>query len=164
MSDNSVVPEPRPLTEDEFRGSWLLTLARLCRTHGDGKVALWLGVSERHLRNVKAGIALPTADKLWNLLAYDQSAHDELDGEYGLRNVGKDAVCASDPLTLSLITLARDVAAAEAPDSPGAHIVTDCELRGMDESLLRKVHRVTGTWLERLEEMRRPRAIRGEAA
>lgn len=163
MPDNSVFPQSQPLTEQQFRDTWLLALARLCRTHGDSKVALWLGVTERHLRNLKAGTALPTADKLWNLLAFDQSAHDELDGEYGLRNVGKDDVCASDPLTLSLITLARDVAEAEAPDSPGGHSVTDTELREMDESLLRKVHRVTGTWLERLEEMRRPRVVGGRA-
>lgn len=161
MRDNSVLPQRQPLTEQQFRDTWLLALARLCRTHGDSKVALWLGVSERHLRNIKAGTALPTADKLWNLLAYDPSAHDELDGEYGLRNVGKDDVCATDPLTLSLITLARDVAEAEAPDSPGGHSVTDTELRAMDESLVRKVHRVTGTWLERLEEMRRPRVVGG---
>lgn len=155
---SNVVPKFSPLTEMDFKEAWLGTLSRLCQAHGEDRVALWLGVGLQHLRkNIRSGNSLPTADKLWNLLAYDQSAHDELDGRYGLKNVGCDDVCSSDPLTLSLITLARDVAEAEAPDSPGGHTVTDTELRGMDEGLLRKVHRVTGTWLERLEEMRRPR-------
>lgn len=159
MSDAPVVPNFQPRTEDDFRDTWLLTLARLCREHGDSRVALWLGVSERHLRNIKAGDSIPAPFRLWNLLAHDQSAHDELDGDFGLKNVDRDAVCASDPLTLSLITLARDVAEAEAPDSPGAQRVVDEELRKMDESLIRKVNRVTSTWLDRLAEMRKPRVV-----
>lgn len=160
MPDSNVLPNVAAQTEDDFRNVWLEALSRLCRTHGEAQVALWLGVGIVHLRkNIRSGTSLPTADKIWNLLAYDQSAHDELDGAYGLKNVGKDEVCSSDPLTLSLITLARDVAEAEAPDSPGAHLVTDGELRTMDESLIRKVHRVTGTWLERLEAIRRPRVV-----
>lgn len=160
MPDSNVLPNVAAQTEDDFRNVWLEALSRLCRTHGEAQVALWLGVGIVHLRkNIRSGTSLPTADKIWNLLAHDQSAHDELDGAYGLKNVGKDEVCSSDPLTLSLITLARDVAEAEAPDSPGAHLVTDGELRVMDESLIRKVHRVTGTWLERLEAIRRPRVV-----
>lgn len=159
---NTVVPKVQPKTEQSFKDAWLMALGRLCKEHGEDQVALWLGVGKNYLQQkIRSGISLPTADKIWNLLAYDQSAHDELDGEYGLKNVGADDVCASDPLTLSLITLARDVAEAEAPDSPGGHTVTDHELLGMDEGLLRKVHRVTGTWLERLEEMRRPRVVGG---
>src|SRR5688572_10774042 len=96
---NNVVPDAKPITEEHFRLVWLQSLSRLCRIHGDGQVALWLGVSVRHLRNLKAGDSLPTADKLWNLLAYDASAHDEMDGEYGLRNVDKEAACSTDPLT-----------------------------------------------------------------
>ena len=45
MPDITVVPNRTPLTEDDFRANWVVTLARLCRDHGDAKVALWLGVS-----------------------------------------------------------------------------------------------------------------------
>lgn len=154
-----VLPKPTPLTEEQFRNSWLQALSRLCRTHGDGKVALWLGVTERHLRTVKKGDSLPSADKLWNLLAYDQSAHDEMDSEYGLKNVGSDAVCTSDPLTLDMIALAHETAEDERFDSPGGVAVTDHELLEKDEARLRRVHRTLGSWLHRLEELRRPRAI-----
>lgn len=151
---NQVVPKAEPLTEDGFRKNWLFALARLCREHGDSKVALWLGVTERHLRNVKSGTSLPSADKIWNLLAYDQSAHDELDGGYGVKNVSADSVCTSDPLTLDMIALAHEVAEHEAPTSHGGRVTTDHELRAKNEGRLRKVHSVLGTWLHRLDQMR----------
>jgi hypothetical protein len=156
MLQCNVVPRVQPLTEEQFRAKWLRSLARLCDHHGDGQVALWLGIGERHLRNLKSGASLPSPDKIWNLLAYDDSAHDELDGAYGLKNVGHDAVCTSDPLTLDMIALAHETAEAERPESPGGVQTTDHELLLKDEARLRKVYRTLGTWLQRIEEMRRP--------
>lgn len=158
MASNTVVPEPKPLTEEQFHAAFMCALARLVRLHGKPKVALWLGVSVRQLGNYGNG-SLPSPDRIWNLLAHDASAHDELDAEFGQRNVPKDAVCADDPLTLSMITLAHQVAAAEDPGSHGGQKVTDHELLEMDEPLLRKVNRVTGTWLERLANLRKPRSV-----
>lgn len=167
---SNVVPKMPPLTEEDFRAAWLQTLARLCRRHGDDQVALWLGVSVVHLRkNLKSGISLPTADKMWNLLAFDDSAHDELDGEFGLKNVHRDAVCTTEGLTLDIIGLAHEVALAEAEDSPGGTATTDHELLGMDDARLRRVHRVLGTWLHRIDGLRaattaRLRVVRGLTA
>lgn len=160
---NNVVPNPRPLTEEEFRDTWLVTLARLCKQHGSSSVALALGVTERHLRNLRKGDSIPEPFRLWNLLALDQSAHDELDGEYDLKNVGKDSVCSSDPLTLDMIALAYETAEAESPDSPGGQATTDHELLLKDEARLRKVYRSIGTWLDRLDKLRKPR-VRAVAA
>lgn len=151
---NAIVPKIEPLTEDQFRNNWLVTLSRLCREHGDGKVALWLGVSERHLRNLKSGASLPSADKIWNLLAFDQSAHDELDGGYGVKNVPSDSVCTTDLLTLDMIALAHEVAEHECPESHGGRATTDHELRQKNEARLRKVHSIIGTWLHRIDQMR----------
>ncbi|WP_066795125.1 hypothetical protein [Sphingomonas soli] len=156
MQRSNVVPRVQPLTEQQFRSKWLRALSRLCDQHGDGQVALWLGVGDRQLRNIKSGASLPTADKIWNLLAWDDSAHDELDREYGLKNVGADAICTSDPLTIDLIALAHETAQAEAPDSPGGTATTDHELLLKDEGRLRKCYRTLGTWLARIEEIRRP--------
>lgn len=153
---NNVVRKIAPLTEEQFRASWLQALNRLCRLHGDATVAMWLGVSVRHLANIKGG-SLPTADKMWNLLAHDRSAHDEMDREFGLKNIDDDAVCTTDPLTLDLIALAHETAEAEAPDSPGGPATTDHELLDKDEARLRRVHRIIGTWLHRIEQMRGPR-------
>jgi hypothetical protein len=160
LCSNQVVPKVAPLTEEQFRLNWLATLSRLCQHHGDGQVALWLGVSVRHLRNLKGGNSMPTADKIWNLLAYDQSAHDELDGAYGVKNVASDSVCSSDPLTLEIIALAHEVAEHEAPSSHGGVLVTDHELRDKNESRLRKVHACVGTWLHRLDKMRGAETLR----
>lgn len=154
MASNNVLPNPQPLSEDEFRANWLVTLARLCREHGDSRIALWLGVTERHLRNLKKGDSIPEPFRLWNLLAHDKSAHDELDDAFGLRNVNRDAACSSDPLTLDIIALAHEVAEHEAEESHGGPATTDHELRLKDEPRLRRVHRVLGTWLQRLDDSR----------
>jgi hypothetical protein len=156
---SNVVPRVKPLTEQQFRSKWLRSLSRLCDQHGDDQVALWLGVGERHLRNLKGGVSLPSPDKIWNLLAFDDSAHDELDGAYDLKNVNKDAACSVDPLTLDMIALAHETAEAEAPDSPGGIITTDHELLAKDEARLRKVYRTLGDWLHRIEGLRRPRQV-----
>jgi len=164
MADTrKVVPPVEALTETEFRNTWLCTLARLCAAHGDDKVAQWLGVGERHLRNLKSGQSIPTADKIWNLLARDSSAHDELDARFGVKNVPSDSICASDPLTRDLIALANEVAQSEDPNSPGGVAVTDHELLVKDEHRMRRVHRTLGVWLGRISDMRRPRAVGGRA-
>lgn len=152
----TVVPRKQPLTEQAFRAKWLRALARMCDQHGDDHVALWLGVTDRHLRNLKAGNSLPSADRIWNLLTYDDSAHDELDAAFGLRNVHEDSVCTTDPLTLDMIALAHETAEHEHPQSAGGVATTDHELLGKDEARLRKIHRTIGTWLDRIERLRAP--------
>lgn len=164
MSDTPVVPQITPITEDQFRANWLLTLARLCATHGDAQVALWLGVSVRHLRNLKGGASLPTADKIWNLLAFDASAHDELDRAYGVKNVSQESVCTTDPLTLDMIAVAHEVAQHERADSHGGAATTDHEIRQKDEPRLRRVHRTLGFWIHRLDTMRGLKVVGGQAA
>lgn len=162
MTDGTVVRKIVALDEDEFHRQFMAMLGRLIGKHGPAKVAQALGYSgKRQLANLTNG-SLPTLRGFYNLLTLEETAHDEVDKAYGQKKVADGAVCSSDPLTLALITLARDVAEAEAHDSPGGHTVTDGELRNMDESLIRKVQRVTKTWLDRLEEMRRPRIVGGD--
>ncbi len=152
---SNVVPAVEPLTEEQFGATMRQMLNRMIRRHGEAKVAQWMGVSVRHLGgNILRGSSMPSPDKLWNLLAHDDSAHDELDAEFGLKNVHADAVCTSDPLTRDIISLAAETAEDEAEDSPGGVATTDHELLGKDEARLRKVHRVLGTWLTRIDALR----------
>lgn len=151
---HNVVPRVQPITEEEFRGAWLCALARMCAKHGDGKVALHLGVSERHLRNIKAG-TLPSPDKIWNLLALDASAHDEMDAKFHAKNVPADALCSTDPLTRDIIALANEVAQSEDPNSHGGITVTDHELLQKDEHRMRRIHNTLGVWLDRISRLRR---------
>lgn len=99
---------------------------------------------------------MPTADKVWNLLAHDDSAHDEMDAAFGMKKVPSDALCSTDPLTRDLIALANEVAQSEDPDSPGGVKVTDHELLLKDEHRMRRVHNTLGVWLDRISHMRRP--------
>lgn len=159
MSDSTVVPKIRALDEDEFHREFMGMLGRLIKDHGSAKVAQALGyTSKRQLANLTNG-SLPTLRGFYNLLTLEETAHHEVDNAYGQKKVSSASVCSSDPLTLALITLARDVAEAEAPDSPAGARVADSELRSMDEGLILKVNRVTTTWLDRLDEMRRPRIV-----
>lgn len=153
------VPVEMPVTETQFRNAWLQSLARLCAKHGDDRVASLLGITERHLRNVRSGTSLPSADKLWALLRYDATAHDEMNALYGLRHVPLDALCSTDPLTRDLIALANEVAQSEDPASPGGMAVTDHELLEKDEHRMRRIHNTLGVWLDRISGMRRPRSV-----
>lgn len=162
--NSTVFPKLEPLTEEQFRLNWLAALSRLCKQHGDSKVALWLGVSERHLRNLKSGLSLPSADRIWNLLAFDQTAHDELDAGYGVKNVSSDSVCATDLLTFDMIALANEVAEHEHPNSHGGPTTTNHELLKKDEARLRKVYGILGTWLHRIDQMRGVATLPGKAA
>lgn len=153
---SNVVPRVQPLTEDQFRAKWLCALSRLCAEYDDAQVALWLGVSVRHLRNLKSGASLPSPDKIWNLLAYDDSAHDEMDRAYQLKNVHADSFCSTDPLTLDMIALAHETAEHESPESHGGTATTDHELLKKDHQRLARVYRRLGTWLHRIEALRSP--------
>ncbi len=155
MSSRPVVPKWHPLTEDDFHAVFLQSLARLIATHGEGQVALWLGVSVRQLRNIKAG-SLPTADKIWNLLAYDPSAHDEMDRKFGARNVPADALCSSDPVAAKMAAVLTKAIEAECPDSHGGTTVTLHEIFRMDEAVLREVHRRLGGWVDQIDDARKP--------
>lgn len=156
MNSNPVVPKIEPLTEEQFHAVFLQSLSRMIVQHGQARVALWLGVTVRQLSNIKAG-SLPTADKIWNLLAHDPSAHDEMDRKFGARNVPHDALCSSDPIAAKMAALLTRAIEAESPDSPGGADVTLHELLGMDEATLRAVHRELGGWIDRLEEAKGPR-------
>lgn len=158
---SNVLPKAQQLTEEQFRNAWLLALARLCRERTDAQVALWLGVGIDHLRkNVKSGVSLPTADKIWNLLAHDESAHEEIDREYGVRKVSVDTVCDTDDASLLLSRALVMIHEAEHPEGPGGRSITPQEyLAG--EQLMRELQATATRWLERCADIRgrKPRVV-----
>lgn len=81
---NTVVPQIAPVDEEKFRHAFKRLLHRLAAAHGDARLALALGVSERQLRNIFAG-SIPGVHGVWNLLALDPTALDEIADLYGMR-------------------------------------------------------------------------------
>lgn len=157
MTSNTVVPKARPLDEDEFHSTFLVLLARINKAHGAAKVAQALGyTTKRQLTNLASG-SLPSLLGYYNLLVLDQSAHDELDREYGARKVPVSALCTSDPVAAKMAALLTRAIEAESPDSPGGTAVILQEILRMDEAILRDVHRRLGGWIDQIDEARKPR-------
>ncbi|MHB9879118.1 hypothetical protein ACSMXM_05590 [Pacificimonas sp. ICDLI1SI03] len=154
-NETTVVPKAEPLTEEQFHAVMMQGLSRMTRVHGKAKVAQALGVSVRHLGNI-AGGSLPSPDKLFNLLALDQTAHDEIMADYGKRSVPLGAMCSSDPVAAKKAMLLAKVIEAEKADSDGGKTVTLHEIIGFGEDELRDISATMNGWIARLDAARKP--------
>lgn len=74
---NTVVPDCTAVGEDKFHAQMMLGVSRMIAAHGRDKVALALGVSPRQLGNLANG-SFPAPHRLWNLLALDPTALDDI--------------------------------------------------------------------------------------
>lgn len=157
---NTVLPQIEPLTEDDFHAVLLVCLGNLYRRHGQARVAEWLGVSKRHLRNIEAGTA-PAPHRLFNMLCHDPEALDPIDREYGTRRVSRDAVCTSDPVASRMAALLAHIITIEHEHSDGGADATMNELLSLPVDDLRTIARVTAGWVERIDAYRhgKPKAV-----
>jgi len=143
-----------PLPKHRVAASIAAGWARIVRTKGKGSFADRLGTTERTVENALAGKTLPEAHTIFNSLAADKTALDELFEEYGVRLVDKDAVCDTDNLGMLLAQLHVWLEKARHPDSPGgAKIVHTEMLEG--EMLLRSTYTEIGRFLEECASLRR---------
>jgi len=151
------VPETSPVNEDEFRDAMIAGLARAQRSVGARALAYIMDVTTKQLGNIFAGSST-NAKRLWDALAADPTALDDIASAYGRKIVAADSVTDAEIGTLPIAALLAKVAEAESPDSPGGVAKTHKELLAM-EADIRAVHHLTGNWIERISSIRAPRAV-----
>lgn len=155
---SNVVPSVSDVTEDQFHGAMIAGLGRAEVSVGSRKaLAYTMDVSPKQLGNIFAGAA-PHPKRLWDALAVEPTALDDIARLYGKRMVDQEAVCDTDDASLLIARLLVKLQEAEHPDSPGGRNVTHSELLGM-EGLIRQLHGATGNWLNQIEGIRRPRSV-----
>jgi hypothetical protein len=153
----TVVPKSSDVTEAEFRAAMLSGLARADKRVKAKALAFAMDITTKQLGNITEKGGMPGPKRLWDALAADDTALDDIADLYGKRLVPKDAVCDVDNAALVMSSLLAAMIAAEQPDSPGGRLITHGELLSM-EDLVRAVHAKTGTMLTQITDLRRPRA------
>ena len=157
MSQRSVVPETTGVGEADFRNAMIAGLARAQQRVGSKALAFVMDMTPKALSNLFGGAAKSTDPKrLWDARAACPTALDDVADLYGCAIVSKDEAALIGRGTLPMAELLRKVAVAESPDSPGGAAVVHSELLDMEDEI-RAVHALTGAWLERIREVRRPR-------
>lgn len=161
MSRGSVVPETFGVNDDDFREAMIAGLARAQKAKGAKALAYCMDLTTKALGNLFGGVAKTTDPKrLWDARAACPTALDDIADLYGCAIVSKEAAALMDLGTLPIADLLHRVATAESPDSPGGVAKTHQELLAM-EAQIREVHALTGCWLERIKDYRRPQAVTG---
>lgn len=161
MQHGSVVPETVGVSEDDFRNAMVAGLARAQKRVGAKALAYCMDLTTKALGNLFGGTAKSTDPKrLWDARAACSTALDDIADLYGCAIVSKEAAALLDLGTLPIADLLHRVAVAESPESPGGVAKTHSELLGMEEQI-RAVHALTGCWLERIKDFRRPQVVTG---
>lgn len=149
----SVVHKSIAPDEAEFHAAMAESIARQIGRHGKPKVAQAMAVSIRQLENILAG-AFPRPDRLRNLVTLSGDALDPIDRLYGVRQVPRDAVCSSDPVSTKLAALLTRTIDIEREDSPGGPDATLGEILTIDEEVLRAAMNKLCGWVERIDAYR----------
>ncbi len=162
MRDGSVVPEPREVTEPEFRAAMLRGLARCAHTPaGKRKLAAAMDLGSKGLDNILLKGAMPGPKRLWDAMHACPTALDDIAAEYGFELVRRTVDHAESAGTVPIAALLAQVAAAEAPTSAGGTAKTHQELLAM-EADIRRVHALTASWVEEITDLRSPRVVKGQ--
>jgi hypothetical protein len=130
VPDNRVRPPVRRLTDSDARHLLADGLLRSCHAHGPARVALETGCDEKTIRRARDEETTLKLACAFNLLDIDPHALDALAAAKGVMLVPLiDA--APDFISAASATI-HQLAEARSPDSPGGHLVTDCELLAME--------------------------------
>ena len=162
MTDGSVVPETRDVTEAEFRADMLAGLSRCSNTPAKKRaLAAAMDLGTKGLDNILLKGAMPGPKRLWDATNACGHALDDIASRYGFELVRKvDGAALSAPGTVPMAGLLAQVAAAEAPDSDGGTAMTHNELLAM-EADIRRVHALTAQWVKQITDIRTPRSVTG---
>jgi hypothetical protein len=150
MTAGSVSPISTRLTDADYRRLVAATVGRLCLVHGKDRLALEAGCDERTMRHARDERTSLSAASLFNMLALDASALDELASHFGLKLVALEASDkAEGELLTGTLALAHGHAAALA-DGKICHIE--------EQTLATLARPVVSEWAARIARADRKRA------
>ena len=156
----SVVPETSEPTEAEFRAAMLAGLSRCANTvAGKRALASAMDLSTKGLDNILLKGATPGPKRLWDATTSCVHVMTEIAALYGYELVRKADADAGSLGTVPIASLLAQVAAAEDPTSDGGIAKTHTELLAMEASI-RAVHAITAEWMNQINTIRSPRAVR----
>lgn len=96
MTQRSVRPQIKRLTEEDARKALSFGILRLTMQNGLSRVALEAGCDEKTIRNARDCKSTLRLDNVLNLLTIDPTALDELFGQFGMRLVPAAPEAAND--------------------------------------------------------------------
>lgn len=154
LQRGSVVPSKPTVTEADFHNAMVSGLARAVATVGSQKALAFVMdlKSEKQVGNIMAG-GSTDPKRLWDAREVEPTALDDIADLYGARIVPKGAVCSTDA-KLSVATCAL---LKKAIDAELDGVEDHQELLDM-ESELRAMRILIDARLERISDLRRPRA------
>ncbi len=154
---DTVVSQTRRLTKPQCHAHLMEGWSRAIVKLGKGKFADAIEISGPALDKQLTG-SMPGFDCIDRAFDVCPTVLDEYLGAKGKRVVDQEAVCDTDDASLLIARLLVKLQESEHPDSPGGRNIVHSELLGM-ENLVRDLHRQTGNWLAKIDEIRRPRSV-----
>lgn len=149
---NSVVLETTGISEEDFHSAMAAGLLRAQRSVSQKMLAFVMDITPVALKNIfKGGSTDPK--RLWDVLTVEPTALDDIAELYDRRIVHKDAICSTDRRASAVLVAALKKSIEAEADG----YIDHNELLAM-EAELRAVRGVCDTLLERITEIRRPRA------
>jgi len=152
---DTVVAKPERLTRERLHSKIMRGFSRAIDIHGRGTFLDQIDLSRQALDKQLSG-SMPNVEVLDRAMDVEPSILDDWMRAKGKRIVDENAVCDSDDLGLLLARVQLMLQEAEHPDGPGGRSVVPQEyLAG--EKVVAELHALTGRWLQRCVEIRRPR-------
>ncbi len=154
MIPETVVAKPQPLTKGQLHAKLMRGFTRAIDIHGRGTFLDKIDLTRQALDKQMAG-SMPGIEVLDRAMDLEPTVLDDWMRGKGKRIVDENAVCDSDDLGLLLARVQLMLQEAEHPDGPGGRTVVPQEyLAG--ERVVQQLHALTGRWLQRCAELRRP--------
>jgi hypothetical protein len=129
------------------------------RLGGTGALADKMDLTTPGLNKVLTG-GSTHPKRLWDLLAHDPTVLDDIASEYGVKIVDKSAVCDVDDAGVLITRVLLWLQEATHPEGPGGRSIIHTELIEA-ERLIRELHSATSSWIDEIDELRRPRVVNG---
>lgn len=148
MTHRSIVaPQMADVNDIQFRAAMLAGIGRAESIHGARDVRYVMDLETKQFDNIKRKGATPHPKRLWDILALEPTALDDIARLYGKRLVSSEAGFDVDDAGIALTKLLLWFREGEKGGLNHNHL-----LQG--EFLIRQLHQVTGDWIEEISRLR----------